>query len=74
MAKKLFNPDAVERIERAHPKAASAAKTLIDEADNHGAGSAEVVLRYDKPEDRHLGDYEILVILRVQLRSESEAQ
>ncbi len=72
--RKLYNASAMKRIEKAFPTAASAAVSLIQEANNHNAGSAEVVLRYDKPEDRALGEYEVLVILRMQLRSESEAQ
>lgn len=67
---KLFNASALKRIEKAYPTAAGAAVSLIQEANNHNVGSAEVVMRYDQPGDKALGAYEVLVILRVQLRED----
>ena len=70
MAIKLYNPDAIARISSAYPDAAKGAVKLIDQAENHGAGSAEIVLRYDKPGDKYLGKYEVMICLRVQERDD----
>lgn len=71
MSKKLCNMAAIGRIAAAYPDAATGAVKLIDQAENHGAGSAEIVLRYDKPGDKYLGKYEVMICLRVQERDDA---
>lgn len=65
-----YNLEAMKRLKKVYPDAASGATKLIRAAEEHNAGSAEITLRYDKPEDGQLGTYDILLILRVQERSE----
>lgn len=68
---KLYNELAIDRIASAYPAAAEGAVKLIEQAEKHGAGSAEIALRYDKPADTDLGKYEVMIVLRVQERSEA---
>jgi hypothetical protein len=70
MKKGLYNAVAVGRIAAAYPDAATGAVKLIEQAEKHGAGSAEIVLRYDKPGDPYLGKYEVMICLRVQERED----
>lgn len=66
----LYNHLAIDRIRDMYPDAAKGLVALIDAAEKSGAGSAEVKLRYDKPTDRDLGKYEVMLVMRVQERSE----
>lgn len=67
----LYNQDALARIAHVYPELAKGVESLVRSADHHEAGSAEIVLRYDKPDDPELGKYEIMLTMRVQERSET---
>ena len=66
----LYNADAMKRIEAAYPGVAKGAVKLIQAAEGSNAGSAEIVMRYDKPVDEELGKYEVVLIVQVKERSE----
>ena len=67
----LFNADAITRIKKVYPDAAHGLVQLIHATEEHNAGSTEIVLRYDKPEDRQLGKYEVMLVKRVVKRGEA---
>jgi hypothetical protein len=66
----LYNVAAINRIKAAYPTAAVGLVKLIHAVDEHNAGSGEIALRYDKPEDKCIGRYEVMLVMRVQERGE----
>ena len=64
----LYNKKAVLRIQKDYPHVARSLPSLIKSIEKHEAGSGEIALRYDKPEDTNIGKYDIVLIVRVQLR------